>query len=222
MNRTRKGKFWSSAHRLHTPKAMNRMRKKWYAQGKLVSAVGVQNGVHHLKWNSAYKTYLIFWNGPWTVTRVWESLMKRCVEVKLTFVACVSSSSACTWVPAWQNADVTKRVFQHKPNGHLGHEKKNCTLHDPSLEQQPNPYGEWMKAGVRRRGDPADNKTTSLPHRRDDSASEPAPTRQSAQSRGLVVDSTMVTSRVPSPNLKPVYPLRKVNLTEKQDFMKNM
>ena len=49
MNRTRKGKFWSSAHRLHTPKAMNRMRKKWYAQGKLVSAVGVQNGVHHLK-----------------------------------------------------------------------------------------------------------------------------------------------------------------------------
>ena len=40
MNRTRKGKFWSSAHRLHTPKAMNRTHKKWYAKAKLVSAVG--------------------------------------------------------------------------------------------------------------------------------------------------------------------------------------
>ena len=40
MNRTRKGKFYSSAHRLHTPKAMNRTRKKWYAKAKLVSAVG--------------------------------------------------------------------------------------------------------------------------------------------------------------------------------------
>ena len=32
MNKTRKGKFWSSAHRLHTPKAMNRTRKKWYVK----------------------------------------------------------------------------------------------------------------------------------------------------------------------------------------------
>ena len=40
MNRMHKGKFCSSAHRLHTPKAMNRMRKKWYVKAKLVSAVG--------------------------------------------------------------------------------------------------------------------------------------------------------------------------------------
>ena len=40
MNRMRKGKFCSLAHRLHTPKAMNRMRKKWYVKAKLVSAVG--------------------------------------------------------------------------------------------------------------------------------------------------------------------------------------
>ena len=39
MNRMRKGKFCNSAHRLHTPKAMNRMRKKWYVMAKLVLAV---------------------------------------------------------------------------------------------------------------------------------------------------------------------------------------
>ena len=106
--------------------------------------------------------------------------------------------------------------------GHLGHEKKNCTLHEPSPEQQPNPYGEWMKAGARRRRDPADNKTTSPPHRRDDSASQPTPTRQSAQCRGSAVDLATVTSQVTSPTLEPVYPLEKVNLKEKQDFLENM
>ena len=48
--------------------------------------------------------------------------------------------------------------------GHLGNEKKNCTLYDPRPEQQPNPYGEWMKASVRCRGDPTDAKMTSPPH----------------------------------------------------------
>ena len=118
--------------------------------------------------------------------------------------------------------------------GHLGHEKKNCTLHDPTSEQQPNPYGEWMKAGARRRGDPVDNKTSSPPHRRDDSASEPEPTRQPVQSQGSAVVSATVTSQVTSPTLEPMYPqvtsptsepvhpLGKVNLTAKQDHMENM
>ena len=118
--------------------------------------------------------------------------------------------------------------------GHLGHERKNYTLHDPNPEQQPNLYGEWMKAGARRRGDPADNKTTSPPHRRDDSASEPEPTRQPAQSQGSAVVSATVTSQVTSPTLElvypqvtlptsePVHPLGKVNLTAKQDRMENM
>ena len=76
-----------------------------------------------------------------------------------------------------------------------------------------------MKAGARRHGDPTDAKMTNPPHRQDDSANEPVPTRQSAQSRGSAVANT---SRVPSLTLEPVYPLGKVNLTKKQDFMENI
>ena len=76
-----------------------------------------------------------------------------------------------------------------------------------------------MKAGARRHVDPTDAKMTNPPHRQDDSANEPVPTRQSAQSRGSAVANT---SRVPSLTLEPVYPLGKVNLTKKQDFMENI
>ena len=72
-----------------------------------------------------------------------------------------------------------------------------------------------MKAGARRHVDPTDAKMTNPPHRQDDSANEPVPTRQSAQSRSSAVANT---SRVPSQTLEPVYPLEKVNLTKKARF----
>ena len=106
--------------------------------------------------------------------------------------------------------------------GHLGHEKKHCTLLNTSPEQQPNLYGEWIKAGVRRHGDLANDKPTNPPHRRYDSASEIEPPRQSTQPRGTNIDPATDSPRAPSLSLEPMYPHGKDILTKKDNFMVNI
>lgn len=79
-----------------------------------------------------------------------------------------------------------------------------------------------MKADARCHGDSATAKTTSPPHLQDDSVSDIAPPRKSAQPRGSAVDPATVTSRVPLLTLELMYPHGKDNLIEKEDFMENM
>lgn len=106
--------------------------------------------------------------------------------------------------------------------GHLGHKKKHCTLLNTSPQQQTNPYGEWMKASAGRHGHLVDDKPTSPPHWRHDSANETEPPRQSAQPRVSAVDPDTDSRQALLLTLEPVHPHGKKILSEKDDFMENI
>ena len=85
--------------------------------------------------------------------------------------------------------------------GCLGHEMKQCIVHQPAGKQE-RPYGYWMKAGGKRWGDRSEETLASTPPHHEEPGTESAPDNQPPQPPSHLAEWSL---RAPPLTMAPVH-----------------